>query len=98
MPRAISPRSVGNKPDKLITDAIRRAVLRQAEKGKPTKRLELLADRLVEKGIEGDVSAIKEIADRLEGKAAQAVTVAGENGGPVLHRVEVVIIDPKGAA
>ena len=34
-----------------------------------------MARRLVNKGLDGDVLAIKEIADRLEGKAVQGIEV-----------------------
>ncbi len=35
--------------------------------------LRRVADRLIEKAIEGDVSAIREIADRIDGKVPQAI-------------------------
>jgi hypothetical protein len=58
--------------DKIFADAVRRAVKRRMkdEEGKPQK-LERLADTLVDKAITGDVPAIKEVADRLDGKAIQ---------------------------
>ena len=40
---------------------------------KKTKALRLLARRLVAAGIAGDVSALREIGDRLDGKAMQGV-------------------------
>jgi hypothetical protein len=49
------------------TAAIERAVHRTARDGK-TRRLDQLADRLVRSGINGDVAAMKEIGDRLEGR------------------------------
>jgi hypothetical protein len=60
--------SGGSKPDKLWRDAIHRAVKRTLEDGQ-TRRLDALADRLVEKGLEGDVVAMKEVGDRLDGKS-----------------------------
>ena len=39
--------------------------------GKPTKRLRRVADALVKRAEEGDVPAIREIFDRIDGKAAQ---------------------------
>lgn len=63
----------GAKSDKLWRDALMRAVHREAEQGKPTKRLEALADKIVAKGLEGDIQAIKEIGDRLDGRPAQAL-------------------------
>lgn len=47
-------------------------------------RLRAVADALVTKAISGDVPAIKEIADRLDGKVPQQLNHAGEDGdGPV---------------
>ncbi len=43
-------------------------------------RLRAVADALVEKAITGDVPAIKEIADRIDGKVPQAVV--GDNDHP----------------
>jgi hypothetical protein len=52
-----------------------------------------LADALLNKALEGDVAAIKEVGDRIEGKVAQAIE--GPNGGPIqLQQVEVLIVDP----
>jgi hypothetical protein len=53
-----------------------------SEEGKP-KKLERLADKLVEAGLEGDVSALKEIGDRLDGKPKQAVEASGPDGGSI---------------
>ena len=53
-----------------------------------------VADALVNKAITGDVPAIKEIADRLDGKVPQAV-VGDENEAAIqlVHRIERVIVD-----
>ncbi len=71
---------IGNKnatKAKPWSDAINRALL--AEDG---KKLRALADKLIDKALEGDVSALKEVGDRMEGKAAQAIT--GADGGPLV--------------
>ena len=73
------------------SDAIRRAVARKGPAG-----LNSLADKLLEKVLEGDMQAIKEFGDRYEGKIPQAVEGPGDNGEHLLtHTVEVYIIDPK---
>lgn len=47
-------------------------------------KLRLVADALVAKALEGDVPAIKEVADRLDGKVPQGVALSGDGeGGPV---------------
>jgi len=59
--------------DKIFADAVRRAVLRKMQGKAKSTKLEALADELVNKGLAGDVSALKEIADRLDGKSKQAI-------------------------
>ncbi len=39
-----------------------------------------LADKLLAKCDEGDMTALKELGDRLDGKAAQPLNVSGPNG------------------
>lgn len=80
MPARKTP-SAGGKPDKLMRDAIMLDLKREAEKGSKTKRLHMVARSLVDLAIAGDVQAIKEINDRVDGKAPQAVT--GNDGGPL---------------
>ena len=59
------------------------AVKRESEDGGKTKKLAALADKLVERGLDGDVTALKEIGDRLDGKPTQGVEHTGKGGGPV---------------
>lgn len=80
----------GFKADKLWTDALRRAVLRAAEDGKPTKRLEIIANQCAKKAMEGDITAMKEIGDRLDGRPTQ--TLAGDPDSP--HKLVIEIRDP----
>lgn len=67
--------SRGGKPDKLWRDALMRAVKRAAD-GTKTKRLEKLADKLVDEALAGNVVALKEIGDRLDGRPTQDLNVA----------------------
>ncbi len=53
-----------------------------------SKVLRKIAKSLLSLASEGDVSAIKEVADRLDGKSAQSVQVGGEDGGALI--VEIV--------
>ena len=64
-------------------DALMRAVKRRAKgKGAP-QRLEMIADKCVQAALGGDMGAIKEIGDRLDGKAARSHEVTGQGGGPL---------------
>ena len=80
----------GSKPDKLWRDALMRAVKRRAKGKGASQRLELIADKCVEGALDGDMQAIKEIGDRLDGKPTQAIT--GDPEQP--NRLVVEIIDP----
>lgn len=87
----------GPKSDKIWADAVRRAVMRRIEneEGKPQK-IERLADNLVELGLAGDITAIKEIGDRIDGKAKQQTQIegTGENG-EIIHKLVREIIKPE---
>ena len=71
-PTAWKPGQSGNeggaKRDKFMRDALIIALKREAEKDSKTKRLQTVAEALVHKAMEGDVPAIKEIFDRVDGK------------------------------
>ena len=85
----------GPKSDKAWSDAMRRAVSREsAGKGSP-KWLHVIADRVVQLAAEGDMTAVKEIGDRLDGKPAQVH--AGDQDKPIrlINAIERVIVDPR---
>ncbi len=88
MPKA--PR--GPYIDKPFRDALRVAVKRRendAAKGKT--KLDRIAAQLVSEAVDGDVPAIKEIADRLDGKVPQALVGGGPEDQPIrVTRVELV--------
>jgi hypothetical protein len=69
-----------------MRDALCLALHRAADdaNGKPTKKLALVAAKLVEIALGGDVPAIKEIFDRVDGKVPLRTELTGANGGPVL--------------
>jgi hypothetical protein len=86
---------IGNKnatKNKLWEDALRRALL--AEDG---KKLRSLADKLIARAEEGDVTALKEIGDRMDGKPTQ--TIGGDPDAPIhtVSRIERVIVDSPAA-
>ncbi len=65
-----------SKADKLWTDALRKTVLehvKHPDEGSTEKirNLNLIAKSLVAKARDGDIAAIKEIGDRLDGKPIQ---------------------------
>lgn len=82
--------------DKPWRDALRLAVHREIGEGtEKQKLLNVLATKLVRCAVEGDISALKEIGDRLDGKPAQAIV--GDNAADpinVLTKIERVIVNP----
>lgn len=78
------------KSNRMWGSAIKRAI---AQSDQDTLRK--LADKLIEMALEGDIQAMREVGDRIEGKAVQVTQLTGEDGGPVITRVENVIVDPK---
>ena len=61
------------------------AALANRCKGDGVKALEALAEKLLEQAEAGDISALKELGDRIEGKPAQAIT--GGDGGPLVINI-----------
>jgi len=52
-----------------------------------------LADALLAKALEGDVAALKEVGDRIEGKVAQAI-IGGDPDDNPIYIVERTIVRP----
>lgn len=86
--------SKGGKPDKLIRNALMVALKRDhmGDDGKKVSKLTAIAAKLVEKAIDGDTSAIKEIADRVDGKSVQPVD-PGPEFSKILREVTVNFVD-----
>jgi hypothetical protein len=77
----------GRPKTKLITEAYR-ALLDKPFPGDPQGRTgaELIALAMLKEAIKGKVNAASELADRIEGKAAQSVTLGGDPDNPVTVR------------
>jgi hypothetical protein len=81
------------KQAKIWKDAITRAIKRR-EVDDP-QALEKLADKLLSAVEAGDVGAMREFGDRLDGKVAQAIIGGGEGDAPIkLEHIRRVIVDP----
>lgn len=83
--------------DKPFRDALR---MELAEIGDDHKALRRIARNLIKLAggesemLDGGLGAIKEIADRLDGKPAQAIENGEDGAFEVIQRIERVIVDP----
>ena len=75
--------SRGQQRDKPFRDALRRSI---SEASGDPDRLNRIARALYSKAEDGDVNAIREIADRLDGKVPQPQT-GDDDGPPIAHVV-----------
>lgn len=76
-------RTKGATADKFWNEAVRLAVYREekTDEGK-RKRLNIIADKLTRMAMDGDMQAIKEIGDRLDGRPAQSMDMTSK-GQPI---------------
>jgi hypothetical protein len=72
----------GSKPEKPWRDALMVAVNERGAGG--AKNLRRIAEQCVEAALNGDMHAIKEIGDRLDGKAPQGFDLTPTDGGGVI--------------
>lgn len=80
------------KNKSIFQQAVKRALARKG--GNVEGGLNKVADKLIESALNGEQWAIKEIADRLDGKAAQAVSVGGDPDNPLNLIVNEVLLRP----
>mgnify|MGYP001590169695 CR=1 FL=1 len=75
------------KSEKLWRDALMLAIHRMDDSdGDKKKYLAKIAEKTVMKAAEGDMMAIREIGDRLDGKPTQQTEITGKDGGPIETR------------
>jgi len=74
-----------NKNRQTLSDEYRLALHREIadNEGKKTKAAAIIAKKIVDLAMDGDMQAAKELSDRTEGKAAQSVTVSGDENAPL---------------
>lgn len=82
----------GKGQDKQWSDAIRVAAFEKQKGKNGQQKLRLAAQKLVDLAVEGDMAALKEMGDRLDGKPTQ--THEGTPEHPIEH-VHRIIIGPR---
>ena len=83
-----------NKKGKLFYDQLRLALVQEDK-----KRLRNIAEKLVKAAENGDAWAIKEVIDRVDGKAIQATEISGADGADIsaLQTINIVLKKPDGS-
>jgi len=75
------------KDKRLITDALRRVVTQSPEK------LKKACEKVLDDAVEGNLASFSVIADRLDGKPAQSVTLGEDSENP-FNKVAREIVHP----
>ena len=53
-----------------------------------------MVDALIEKAMDGDLQAIREIFDRVDGKPKQQVDLGGQEDNPLVSEVKIKLVRP----
>jgi hypothetical protein len=77
-----------HRKGKPFQDALRRAVAQNPQK------LRNAADKVLELAEAGEAWAVKEIADRLDGKSHQSTSLEDAEGNSLLQAIEVRFVKP----
>lgn len=80
----------GAHKGKLWNDALRKAIVQD-----DGKRVNAAAEKLLDLAAEGTPWAVKELADRLDGKSLQGIELSGDADKPlVIQTIVRTIVDP----
>ena len=85
---------IGNqnaKKGKLFYDQLRKVLVQN-----DCLKLRNIADKLVQAAEKGENWAIKEVMDRMDGKAVQATELTGPEGAQLKTAVQLIFVDPDG--
>jgi len=80
----------GQQRDKIYREALRLELADMSE-GVDLKKLREIARAHIEKAASGDMQAIKDLADRLDGRPAQALEHSGPDGEPIRRIVREIV-------
>ena len=63
-------------------------------KAEEDHRIRKAIEAQINKASEGDLNSLQFLADRIDGKPAQAVTLSGDPDAPLVTRIERVVVNP----
>ena len=73
---------------KMFYDRLRKCLVQEPQ------RLEKIVDQLVTQAELGEAWAVKEVIDRLDGKAVQTTEMQNSDGTPLLSGIQVMFVKP----
>ena len=79
-----------SKTNRLWAETLRRAVVQS-----DAERLRQIAEALIDKAASGDVSAIKEVFDRMDGKSVATTEITGLDGSNLPISIAIDFVKPK---
>jgi len=79
-----------HRKGKPFQDALRRAIAQNPQK------LRNAADKVLDLAEAGEAWAVKEIADRLDGKSHQSTSLEDADGNSIINAIEVRFVKPQG--
>jgi hypothetical protein len=91
--RGGQPGNQNGKKGKLFYNQLRVALVQE-----DSRKLRMIAQKLVDAAEQGEPWAIKEVIDRVDGKAVQATEISGLDGGilETLNTINIVLKKPDG--
>ena len=78
-------RTPGRDRDRMLRDALLISLNRKAGKDLKTRRLQMVADALVDAAIKGELSALREVFDRVDGRFSREQTSNRKNAPGALR-------------
>jgi hypothetical protein len=92
--RGGQPGNQNGKKGKLFYNQLRVALVQE-----DSRKLRTIAQKLVDAAEQGEPWAIKEVIDRVDGKAVQSTEISGLDGGilETLNTINIVLKKPNGA-
>ena len=78
-----------NKNNRIWANTIRKLAIQE-----DYKRIHAIAEKLFEKAAEGDLGAMKEVGDRLDGKAVATQELTGPDGSNLPSGIGILFVKP----
>jgi hypothetical protein len=74
---------------KMFYDKLRKVLVQEPH------RLEIIVNQLITQAETGEAWAVKEVIDRLDGKAVQTTEMQNSDGTPILSGIQVMFVKPQ---